>query len=428
MKIAIIGGGFTGLSAAYDLTVGGHQVDLFESTSRLGGLAAGLKEPHWQSSLEAYYHHWFASDFTIKQLLKELRLDHKLIYHRPVTVAYFKGQFYPLDSLTALFKFPGFTLRDVINFGLSTAYLKYFSSWRPLEKTTAAAWITRHYGAQVYQVLWQPLLEGKFGPYATQVNMAWFWARLKARTPNLGTYQGGFQACIDDLSQILTQRGVNIYTSSPIRQVRSTSTDIHLQLGQTRKTYDRCLLTLAPHLVSNLVPALPPAFHRRLNTYKYLGAVVVIFALKQPLSPSGYYWYNLPKDQGFPCLSAVEHTNFVSADHFGGDHLVYCGDYLPPTDPLITMPKAAVVERFSPALKRLNPAFRSAWIKKTWVFRTPYAQPVPFVNHSANLLPTRSPIPSIYLANMAQVYPWDRGTNFAVELGRRVARQMIKDS
>jgi len=27
---------------------------------------------------------------------------------------------------------------------------------------------------------------------------------------------------------------------------------------------------------------------------------------------------------------------------------------------------------------------------------------------------------------MSQVYPWDRGTNFAVEMGRRVAREMMQ--
>ncbi len=44
MRIAIIGAGFTGLSAAYDLIKQKHEVVIFEKDTNPGGLAIGYKE------------------------------------------------------------------------------------------------------------------------------------------------------------------------------------------------------------------------------------------------------------------------------------------------------------------------------------------------------------------------------------------------
>jgi protoporphyrinogen oxidase len=153
----------------------------------------------------------------------------------------------------------------------------------------------------------------------------------------------------------------------------------------------------------------------------------MILALKQRLSEKGYYWFNLPKDAGFPFLALVEHTNFVSPKHFGGDHLVYCGDYLESDHAYFQLSQEELLQRFLPALGRFNPHFNPDWVKNVWLFRTPYAQPVPLVNHSKNIPDIRTPMAGLYFASMSQVYPWDRGTNFAVEIGRRAAGMMLAD-
>jgi protoporphyrinogen oxidase len=158
-----------------------------------------------------------------------------------------------------------------------------------------------------------------------------------------------------------------------------------------------------------------------------MGAVVMILSLKHQLSREGYYWYNIPKSAGFPFLALVEHTNFISAEHFGGDHIVYCGDYLDPDHEYFNLTQEELLQRFLPALPRFNPEFTPDWIRKTWLWRTPYAQPIPLVNHSRNVPQIQTPIPGLYFASMSQVYPWDRGTNFAVDIGRRAAR-LILDS
>src|SRR5690606_19159370 len=84
--------------------------------------------------------------------------------------------------------------------------------------------------------------------------------------------------------------------------------------------------------------------------------------------------------------------------------------------------------RFLPSLNKVNPDFSPEWIKRQWLFRVPYAQPVPFVNHSRNIPAIRTPLDGLYFASMSQVYPWDRGTNYAVEMGRSTARMMLEDA
>ena len=156
--------------------------------------------------------------------------------------------------------------------------------------------------------------------------------------------------------------------------------------------------------------------------------MVMVLSLKHQLSEEGYYWYNIPKTAGFPFLSLVEHTNFLSSEHFGGDHILYIGDYLAQDHENFDLSKEEILAKFLPHLVKFNPNFEPDWVKKTWLFRTRYAQPVPLVNHSQNIPAIQTPLEGLYFASMSQVYPWDRGTNFAVEIGRRAAGMMVEDS
>ncbi len=180
--------------------------------------------------------------------------------------------------------------------------------------------------------------------------------------------------------------------------------------------------------MTRLVPSLPEAYLHGLKKMKSMGAVVITLALNHQLSEEGYYWYNLPKSAGYPFLALVEHTNFVGKDHFGGDHIIYMGDYLEPDHEYFRMSQEELLEHFLPALKKFNPKFERSWVRKAWLYRTTYAQPVPLVNHSKNIPSIETPLEGIYFASMSQVYPWDRGTNFAVEIGRKAARLMLEKS
>ena len=414
------------MAAAYDLRKSGHEVTIFEFANYVGGLASGFKEPYWDWSVEKFYHHWFQSDNSMLGLIRELGWEDKVYFPRPLTVMYYNGKFYPFDSIVKMALFPGLGWGiNKIRFGFVGLYLRLTNNWRELEKITADAWMLKWAGREVYEKMWEPLLVGKFGPYYKDVNMAWMWARIKARSTRLGTFEGGFQKFADLFAERLQELGVEIRLGAQVKSIKRDS-DKGLVVETTKKeSFDKVLVTTSPGLMAKLCPDLPGTYLQGLLELKSMGAVVMVLALKHQLSEQGYYWFNLPKEAGYPMLALVEHTNFVGPEHFGGDHIVYAGDYLEAGHEYFSMTDAQLLERFTPAFKKFNPAFEKDWVKKVWVFKTNYAQPVPLVNHSRNIPAIETPVSGLYFASMSQVYPWDRGTNFAVEIGRKAAKMMM---
>jgi protoporphyrinogen oxidase len=379
--------------------------------------------------VERYYHHWFASDKHILGLIDELGWGERVIFSRPVTVVYHDEQFYPLDSPVAVLRFPGIPFLDRLRVGAVVAYLRYVASWEPLEQITAHEWLSARVGKRAYDSIWEPLLVGKFGQHYKDVNMAWFWARIKARTPRLGTYEGGFQAFMDHLADRVRSEGGEIRLRTPVEEIRTTDEkQLEVRAAGEGQAFDDCLVTTSPGLLARLAPSLPDPYLKGLSQMQSMGAVVLTLSLKHRLSEQGHYWHNLPKAAGFPFLSLVEHTNFVPSEHFGGEHIVYCGDYLDADHEYFTLSKIELLERFIPTLKRINPAFVPEWINTSWLFRTSYAQPIPPVNHSHSIPDLQTPVPGLWFASMSQVYPWDRGTNFAVEIARQAAARILQSN
>jgi protoporphyrinogen oxidase len=430
-QVAVIGAGVAGLAAAFDLVRAGYGVTLYEAAAEPGGLAAGFRDPNWDWPLERFYHHWFQSDTDVLGLINEIGASDKVFFPRPVTALWYRGRPYAFDSPIAVLKYPGISWPAKIRFGFVGLYLRFTTNWKPLEKYTVEEWATRWMGREAYEQLWQPLVIGKFDEYYRLVNMAWFWARLYKRSPKLGYFEGGFQGFVDALAARITALGAELRLQTPVEAILpgpDGGVTIRAQ-GQTAD-YQAAIATISPGLLSRMAPSLPGEYLGRLRGLKSMGAQVLILALKHQLMKE-VYWLNLParspdKSQNeFPFMGLVEHTNYIDAGHYGGDHLVYCGDYLRPEDDYMQLSKDALLEHYLPALKKINPAFSQDWIRTSYLFRENYAQPVPPVNHSEHIPPLQTPMPGLFFASMSQVYPWDRGTNYAVEIGRRAARLLM---
>lgn len=407
MRIAIIGGGFTGLAAAYELSKAGHSVTLFEKEKHLGGLAYGFKEPQWRWHIEAAYHHLFTNDHHIINLVRELGLADKLIIKRPITATLWRSQMYQLDSPFHLLAFPGLSIIDKFRTGAALACLKIFPFWKLLEGITAEQFLVSIGGVRGWKTIWEPLLYGKFGDLAPTVAASWFMARIKKRTPSLCYIAGGFHTLVAALETAIKRHGGKMYTGKTLTSLP--------------KGFDRVLLTVPTPIALKLVPDLAWSIGH-LASVPHLHAQTLILETDRPILRR-VYWLNVT-DRSFPFLAAVAHTNFMEPKYYGGRHLTYFGNYLPQGHQYLSMTKEQLLKKFMPFIKRLshNSLFT---IHNSYLFVGPFAQPVHELHYSQKIPPIQTPLPDIYLANMDFVVPWDRGTNYAVALGIKAAKVIL---
>jgi protoporphyrinogen oxidase len=416
--VAVIGGGCTGVAAATSLVQKGYSVTLFEKNSFLGGLAAGFKKENWNCSLEHFYHHWFKSDNVVLEYAKIWGVEKNIVFKRPTTVSQTSRHgFVQLDSPLSLLSYPELSIVHKLRMACALAFLKILPNGKFLEKYTAVAWCERYMGVNGFNSIWRPLLEGKFGAkHLNDVNMAWLWARIKCRTAELGTYEGGFAKLFLDVEQWLLNHGVKVVKNLEKIEVEKKE-NTWLVHGME---FSHVVAAVEPNSFSNLFKFIAPRYCASLNCLPSLGVQVVVLSLKNSLGKN--YWYSLRKSNQNTFLAAIEHTNFVSVKEFGGENIVYLADYVHVGSNSWLRSNDQLLILAYETCKLIMPSFTPNEVTESWFFRSSYAQPIMGVNASKNI-PSYEVNESecLYHASMAHVYPWDRGTNFAFEAGKRVA-------
>ena len=420
MKIAIIGGGFTGLTAAYRLGQKGHKVTVFEKSENLGGLAGGFKIN--ESNLEKAYHHIFRTDKEIIGLAKELGLESKLKWHESSIGLYYEGKMYPFTTPKDMLLFGGMGLIDRIRFGLAGLYLQKDNNWQKYVKQKAVNWMEKMCGEKAYKVIWEPLLKGKFHDYYKEVSMAWMWARIhtrgnsKAKGENkehLGYFDGGFQIIIDELAKRIKKNGGEIILKADIKNI-----------DDLLKDFDKVVACVPSGAFGRLVdPKRYAEYINKLDSIEYLGAVVVVFTAKQSLSK--YYWHNI-NDTKSPFLAFIQHTNLIDKKNYGNENVYYLGTYVPHDHKFFNVDEKEVVSEFFDYLKKIFPDFDEKEITSKFIFRLKNAQHIVTIDYPDKIPAYETPIKNVYLANFSQIFPEDRGTNFAVKEGNKIAEIIQK--
>jgi len=419
MRVAIIGGGLTGLTAGYYLTKNHHQVTIFEKNPYLGGLAASFQEKNWSWPLEFYFHHIFTSDKEVINLAKDLGLDQKVFFLRPKTSIFKDGRISQFDSPFSVLKSPLLSPTQKLQTSLVTAYLKFTNDWQGLEKITAAKWLKKFYGRKTYETIWHPLLRSKFGQNADQISASWFWARIKKRSFSLGYFAGGFQTLIDKLAEEIKRNGGKILLNFELKNLNDI---YHLS------EFEKIIFTAPVSVFLKTAPKLPKDYEKQLKNLKMVGALNLVLILKEKFLTDNTYWLNI-NESNFPFVAVVEHTNFIDPKYYDGNHLLYVGGYYPQNHRYFKMSREQIFNEFLPYLQKINPFFSYQLSAISYqLFKNQYAQPIIPIDYSKIIPPFKTPIPNLYLATMQQIYPWDRGINYAVKLGKEIANEILKEN
>ncbi len=421
MKIAIIGAGFGALAAGFDLSKSKNtEIDIIDSNQFAGGMATGFTRPEWEWSFEEHYHHVFDTDQAFKDFLVELGLREQLVYKKTKSSTLYDGKIRQIDSPLSLLRFKEISFFSRLRTGMVLAFLKVLPNGLLLERFKASQFLPATMGQESWRVIWEPLFTAKFGRFSDEINMSWFWARVNPRTAALGYFQGGFKKLAQLIVERLKKAGVKFYFNTQVKKIVKTGDQFLLSFldrdGKTQnKEYDLVISTLPAPIFAKIID-LPELKQDKLIG---LGAMTMLLRLKKKLLKDGTYWLNI-NEKNWPFVAIVEHDNYMSSQKYNGESLVYLGRYLESGDPAYKKSAQELLNDYRPYLKKINPVFEQDLIEAL-VFKTPFAQPISFVNQSRYLPKFNTSIKNLYWVCMQHVYPFDRGINHAVKSARKLA-------
>jgi len=433
MRIGIVGGGIAGLTAAYELAKKGHQVAVFEKEAELGGQASTF--PIEETRLEKFYHHLFTSDRHIVQLINELGLSPRMRWIDSQVGLFHGGQVYDFVTPLDLLRFTPLSLPNRLWAGLISLYLQRQTNWRKYEDITAKEWLEKHAGKSVYSAIWEPLLRSKFGDSYDEVSMTWFWGKMRLRfgsrpkgmqKEKLGYMEGSFQLLIDELEKRIKELGGEVHTNAPVERVvveqgKAIGLTFHVSRFTTRN-FDTIIATVPSFAFTEMVPELPSDYIGKLRHVQYQSALCLVLKMRRSLSH--IYWMNI-SDASVPFVAAIEHTNYMPPDVYGGTHILYLSNYLPLDSPLFSLSRDELLQEYLPHVQRINPEFDLDWVEESWLFRDDAGQPIITCHYSQEIPDHQTPIRGLYLANTTQIYPEDRGMNYSVHLGQKIANIVL---
>lgn len=428
--VAIVGAGFTGLAAGMTLARAGRSVVILEADTAPGGLASSFEFGDGVV-IEKFYHHWFNSDEHLPALISDLGLSDRIVTLPSRTGMYFNNQLWRLSTPLDLLQFAPLSLIGRIRLGLLVFQVRRVRDWSKIEHLSIREWLEPLCGGEVFRMIWQPLLDHKFSIYADDISAVWMWKKLVLRGgtrdakggEQLAYFRGGFgqlaQAMADDIARSggLLRLGAKVSGVST-EAGRITGLTCNGQAVKAR----HYLFTPALPLIADMFEGVAARdWLESLRRVNYLGNACLVLELDRSLSDT--YWLNV-NDPGFPFVGVIEHTNFDDPRHYQGRRIVYLSRYMARNDPVWALDDEAYLGFALDHLKRMFPALERSWIKDYRLWRAAYAQPVTERSYSRYVPGHETPFTNATVATMAQIYPEDRGTNYAIRDGRKLAARI----
>ena len=419
MRVGIIGGGITGLTAAYWLLKAGHQATVFEGAPEVGGLASSMcVQGTW---VDKFYHCILPSDMALLELVAELGLGENIYWQETEMGFLYRRRLYSLTSPWDLLRFSPLSVTDRLRLGVTGLYSRYLRDWHKLEKVTAKEWLVRFCGERAFNTVWKPLLIFKFGDRWQEAPATYLWARVKRQgttrkgsssTELLAYVKGGFKLIIGTLADEVRRMGASIQTSTKVDSIETNGRRIKgIWVDGKLHEFDKIISTVP---IIQFLKLIDPSVLRdgfQHDGVAYQAAVCVLLVLKERLTK--YYW--IPAvDSGVSFSGIVETTNLVRREDLGGINLVYLINYVPRESTLFSMEPSALISRSAKELESVFPAFNSKRILEAHVSRAAFMEPVWTLNYSSRM-PSRVLLDgSLFVMTTAQLYPEINSTSNCV--------------
>ena len=418
-----------GLSCAKHLTDNGMEVDLYEKTNQIGGMVKCIDV--FNNRIEKYYRHIFKSDKYVLDLIRSLKKESSIKWNTTKMGYYSKEGLYEFGTPISLLKYKPLSFIDKIRFGKAYLKIKLIKDYKKIENVTAEDWIIKNSGRNVYEKIWEPLLISKFGKAKDKISMAWLWGKINLRSSSgklegesLGYYEGSFSRLTDAINDYLIGKGCKIILNSNIQKIHKEDSKwiIETEAG-LKKEYDSIVSTIPySYSVKLFKEYLTEEEKQKMNALEYTSAKILIIFMKQ--SFSNFYWMNIG-DSSFPFGGIMEHTNMIDKKEYGDNTVLYISNYLYKSDPQYNLSKEDLLKLYIPYLKKINPDFNEKDIVRLECFEEEYAQPIIKTDYSKDMLDEKLNEEGLYVCTMGQIYPEDRGINYAIREGINVANQIL---
>ena len=422
---AVLGGGMLGITVALELARDGHQVTLYESSDRLGGLAAPwrLGDVVW----DRHYHVTLLSDSALRGLLAEIDLEREIKWVTTKTGFYGNGRLYSMSNGFEFLRFPLLGLSDKLRLAATIMYASRLEDGRKLEKLSVEEWLTTWSGRSTFEKIWLPLLRSKLGNSYRRVSAAFIWATIRrlyaARRQGLkkelfGYVPGGYARVLDRLQTHLEANGVEIRLGTSASSIEPDEGDgVRIRFTDgTREHFASAILTMPAPVAASLCSVLTNGEKERLNGIEYQGIVCTSLLLRRGLAD--YYVTNIT-DDGLPFTGVIEMTALVDESEFGGRALVYLPRYLSPDDPYFELTDEQIEAQCIGGLKRMYPNFRSDDIVSCRISRVRRVFALPTLDYSKRLPDIQTSVPGLYILNSAHIVSGTLNVDETIRLAQR---------
>jgi len=420
-KVVVLGAGVMGLACARDLASKGYQVSIYEADDRVGGMSA-----HFDFNglnIERYYHFICKPDKDYFNLLQELGISHALRWRETKMGYFYKGKLHPWGNPVVLLKFSELGLIAKLRYGVQMFLSTKRTNWQSLDKVNAKDWIIKWIGQEAYEVLWGALFRKKFYEFTDNLSAAWIWTRIKRvglsrknlMQEQMGYIEGGSDTLLKALEVDLKQKGVQLFLSSPAKQVLYDNNKISaVEVNGEVIACDDVISTIPLPFVSRLIPNMSKEYLDKYQAVNNIGVVCVIFKLTRPVTEN--FWLNV-NDPDMDIPGIIEFSNLRPLEN----HLVYVPFYLPHGHEKNAHSNEAFIAEAKTCLKKINTAMQDGDFIDSWVSRYRYAQPICPPEFLDNLPPIKTDIDGLYIADTSYYYPEDRSISESVRLGREIA-------